>query len=176
MAWMNNDGLYVRFGKELGVKAKGGEVSIGERHEIAFTINAADVASASATVLGGTGGGFGVVVPKGAVVEALEITVATAFTSSGTIGSSTLVIGLNKASDRTSALDVDEYTTTSFVGSVLDAVGERTYIVPGVTGAGDGYGVALTENGVIVVANSAHASHPFVLGSARCKLFYRLAD
>lgn len=182
MTWMNNDGLFVRFGKEEAANARGGEISSSDKHNIEFQINYYDVLSATASVLGSASGSptttpigtFGVVVPEGARIEALEIIVKTPFTSSGTIGSSTLVIGTKKASDRSTELDHDGFTTTSFVAGVLDAAGERTYIVPGVTGAGDDYGTTISENAVICVANSAHASHPYTAGVALCRLFYYL--
>lgn len=181
MTWMNGDGLFVKFGKEEGALARGGEVSNGSKHELSFQISYLDALSATAAVLGSAAvpagsatGTFGVVVPEGARIEALEVVVKTPFTSSGTIGSSTLVIGTKKASDRSTELDHDGFTTTSFVAGVLDAAGERTYIVPGVTGAGDDYGTTITENAVICVANSAHASHPYTAGVALCRLFYYL--
>lgn len=181
MTWMNTDGLFVKFGKEESAKSRGGEFNRIDKHELQFEIAYTDVLSATAAVLGSVAdpagaavGTFGVVVPKGARIEALEIIVKTPFTSSGTIGSSTLVIGTKKSSDRSTELDHDGLTTSSFVAGVLDGAGERTYVVPGVTGAGDDYGTTTAESGVICVANSAHASHPYTAGRAVCRLFYFL--
>lgn len=184
MSWMNGDNLYVKFGREEGISAQGGEfgaLDLG-RHVIDFVISYLDAGSATAAVLGsdadtpnGTGS-RGVIVPANAYIEELELRAETAFTSSGTIGSSTLVIGLNKASDRSTALDVDGFTTTSFVLGVLDAAGEDVMVNIGTTGAGALIGTQLSEAGVIVVANSAHASHPLTAGSARCRLFYKFLD
>lgn len=175
MSWMNSDGLYVKFGTEEGAAALGGEVSTTERHMIEFVINYTEVLSATAAIIdGGSGtGARGVIIPKGARLEGMEVVVETAFTSSGTIGSSTLVMGTKKASDRSTELDHDGLTTTSFVAGVLDAVGERTYVTVGVTGAGDDWGTTLAEDGVLVAANSAHASHPYTAGKARIRLYYR---
>lgn len=172
--WKNNDGLFVKFGRDEAVNAVGGEVQqFGNQHVIEFDVDYTDALSATAAVLNGPDGdGFGVLIPKGAVPMQLEVWVETAFTSSGTIGSATLVIGTKKASDRSTELDHDGLTTASFVGSVLDAKGEYTVVKPGTTGAGDDYGNVATENGVVCVANSAHASHPFTAGKARCRLVY----
>jgi hypothetical protein len=179
--WQNADGLSVRFGRDEAHTVPGKELAEAGsgRHVIEFVIEYTDAGSATATILGADtdsswgGGTVGVIVPEGAVVEELEIRVQTAFTSSGTIGSATMVIGTKKLSDRSTELDHDGFTTTSFVAGVLDAMAETTVVRPGVTGAGDDYGVAFTEPGVIVVANSAHASHPYTAGKARCRLFYR---
>jgi hypothetical protein len=177
MSWMNGDGLFVKFGREEGVPAPGGEFAIPDRgrHVIEFTIDYTQVLSATTAILDATGGAgsFGVLIPQGFIPELLDITALVAFTSSGTIGSSTLVIGTKKASDRSTELDHDGLTTASFVASVLDATAENTLVKVGVTGAGDDYGVAYTENGVITVANSAHASHPYTAGVARCRLVGR---
>lgn len=176
MTWLNTDGLLVKFGKEEADKSPGGEVSNSSKHEIVFEIDWTDALSATATILGtvGTAGTYGVWVPKGARIEAMETIVKTPFTSSGTIGSATLVIGTKKTSDFSTELDHDGLTTTAFVGGSFDAAGERVYIVPGVTGAGDDYGTTTAENGVICVANSAHATHPFTAGRLLCRVFYYL--
>lgn len=175
MSWMNADGLYVKMAREEADPVPGGTLNFGENeHTLEFVIDYTDVQSATATILGsvGTAGTFGVVVPEGVVIKELELFVLTAFTSSGAIGSSTLVIGTKKASDRSTELDHDGLTTTSLVGSVLDAVGETTVVKVGTTGAGDDYGAVTSENGVIVVANSQHASHPYTDGKLRCRLKY----
>jgi len=177
--WQNADGLSVKFGRGEQDLVAGKEFADlrNGTHVIEFVIDYRDALSATAAILGSStvwgGDSLGVLVPEGAVVEELELRAQTAFTSSGTIGSSTLVIGTKKLSDRSTELDHDGLTTTSFVMGVLDATAETVVVRPGVTGAGDDYGVAFTEPGVIVVANSAHASHPFTAGKARARLYYR---
>lgn len=181
MTWMNSDGLFIKFAREEASKNRGGEVSSATEHLVEFLVDWKDLLSATPAVLGSVAtvadpvlGSFGVVVPKGARIKALEVLVKTAFTSSGTIGSSTMLIGLKKASDRSTEIDHDGFTTASFVGGVFDGAGERTYIVPGVTGAGVLYGTTTADPGVICVSNSAHASHPYTAGLAVCRLFYYL--
>jgi hypothetical protein len=179
--WVNSDGLSVRFGRDEGGMARGNEKAAFDNgaHVIEFLIKYTDVQSTTASILGSVTntadgvGTLGVEVPQGAVPLALEVYTEVAFTSSGTIGTSTLDIGLIKSSDRSTALNADAFTTTSFVGSRLDGLGERTYIEIGSTGAGDQYGIALTEQGLISVKNSQHASHPYTAGTARCRLYYR---
>jgi hypothetical protein len=175
--WMNSDGLYVKFGLDEADLAKGGQrIDGANKYSTEFTIDYTDALSATSAVLGSalatTDGAFGVSVPKGARIEAVEVIVETAFTSSGTIGSATLELGLKKASDRSTELDHDGFLTTSFVGSALDAVGERSYVVVGSTGAGALLGTTISENGVIALRNSAHASHPYTAGKARVRVYY----
>lgn len=174
MTWINSDGLRIKFGKEEADVVPGKELAghDGGLHVIEFDIGYAEVQSTSNVVLGSVAGAGAIRVPKGAVPVQLELIAETAFESTGTIGTSTLVIGFLKASDYSTALDVDDLTTTSFVMGVLDATGEDVIVNVGTTGAGDGYGVALTETGVICVANSQHASHPLTAGKARCRLWY----
>lgn len=180
--WTNSDGLTIKFGTEEAATSRGGHYGTDDqgRHVIEFLIDWKDVLSATPAVLGSVAtvadpqtGSFGVVVPKGFIPEFLETTAVTAFTSSGTIGSATMVIGTKKASDRSTELDHDGFTTTSFVGGVFDATSENTLVKVGTTGAGDDYGVAMTENGVIAVSNSAHASHPYTAGRLKCRLVGR---
>jgi hypothetical protein len=182
MVWQNGDGLTVKFGTEEAATARGGHYSEGDqgRHVIEFLIDWKDLLSATAAILGSVAtvadpatGSIGVVVPKGFIPEFMETTAVTAFTSSGTIGSATMEIGLIKASDRTTALNADAFTTTGFVGGVWDATNENVLVKVGTTGAGDQYGIALTEAGLIAVRNSAHGSHPLTAGRLKCRLVGR---
>lgn len=169
--WLNDDGLFIRYGSEEAANARGGEISMPNQHVVEFDIDYTDALSATAAILGRADGSYGVKVSEGARIEEVEIVVLTAFTSSGTIGSATLEIGLKKVSDETD-LDADAFTTTSFVGSSLDAVGEKTVIRVGSTGAGSALGTTLSESGLVAVRNSAHASHPFTAGKARVRVVY----
>lgn len=171
--WTNGDGLVVKFGGSEGDAVKGGVVLAGSDgvYKSEFIVDSTDALSATYSVLGSasasTDGGLGIQIPEGARIKAIEVVVVNAFTSSGTIGSAVLSMGLKKWSDLSTELDHDGFLTTSFVGSALDAAGERSYVTPGSTGAGALIGTTLSEDGVIVVANTAHATHPFTAGKAR---------
>lgn len=178
MTWTNSDGLFVKFGKEEGDEARGGEINNIGDHVVEFTIDYRDALSATEAILGtstinGGPGTEGVVIPKGARIVSLETIVKTPFTSSGTIGSSTLLIGTFTRSTRV-VLDADDFTTTAFVGSLFDAAGERQFVVPGATGAGDVYGTTLAADVVLCASNSQHASHPFTAGVLLCRIRYYL--
>ena len=175
MSWVNGDGLYVKFGVEEGKSAVGGEVApAADLYTLEFVIDYTEVGSATAAIIdgGSARGPYGIVIPEGVRLKEMEVLTITAPTSSGTVASSTLVIGTN-LTDRTTAQDVDLLSTSSFViGTVLESVGEAVTLAPGVTGAGVGYGTTTTAAGVIVAANSAHASHPYTAGRWLCKLRY----
>lgn len=167
--WQNNDGLSVRFGADEGDLARGGEVSTyGIERHIRASIRSTDALSATNSIVGSavasSDGSLGILVPKGFRIKAVETLVKTAFTSSGTIGSSTLLLGLIKASDRVTELDFDGFLTAAFVGSKLDAVGERNYQEVGTTGSGALMGTTLAENGYLSCSNSQHATHPYTAG------------
>lgn len=176
--WVNPDGLSVKFSPDKGDVVKGGAFArTDDGMQVSeFIIDYTDLLSATAAILGSAAaandGALGVMLPEGAVIEEVETVALAAFTSSGTVGSATLEIGLIKASDRTTALDADGLTTTSVVGSTFDAVGEKNVIRVGSTGAGSSIGVALTENGVIAVRNSAHATHPYTAGKLKVRVKY----
>lgn len=179
MTWMNNDGLFQKFGPEEATVSKGGEFkTFGQVRSIEFDIAYTDALSATASILGsvsdtnaGGVGSYGIEVPAGVRIESVEVLTETAFTSSGTIGSASMVIGLIRK-DRSTTYDVDGFTTSSFVGGAFDAAGERTYIVPGVTGVGAFIGTTLANPGYIVVANAGHASHPFTAGKMKVRINY----
>lgn len=173
MVWLNNDGLRVKFGKEEGATNRGGNISKDDKNVVEFDVLYTDALSATGAPIGTSGGAAGVIVPKGARIEAVETVVITPFTSSGTIGSATLVLGLKRTTDYSTDIDADAFTSTAFVGSLFDAAGERQYLVPGSTGAGSSIGTTIsTYNGVVTASNSAHASHPFTAGKLRVRVFY----
>lgn len=172
MTWLNSDGLFIRFGNEMAVNGRGGDLPAETDHFIEFDLNYTDALSATYTIVNDAAGGNGILVPKKARIKYVEFTVLTPFTSSGTIGSSVLSLGLKRASDRSTEIDHDGFTTVAFVGSVLDAAGEYTRVVPGVTGAGAKIGADsdATYPGLVVVANTAHATHPFTAGKVRVRI------
>lgn len=178
MTWVNSDGLIVKFGSEEAGPGRGGsKATLDGRIVIEFLVDYTDVQSTSYTRLGSVSssinsptGNNGVEVSSGLRIEAVEVIAQTAFTSSGTIGTSVFSMGLVRE-DQSTELDNDGLLTTSFVGGVIDAAGERTYVTPGVTGAGALIGTTLSNNGFIVLANTQHGSHPFTAGKAKIRIY-----
>lgn len=175
MSWLNSDGLYIKYGTEESAVARGGEV-INESLDsvIEFTIDYKDLLSATPTLLGQASGteqgSVGIVIPAGLFIREVETIAVTAFTSSGTIGSSTLQIGLVRATDRSTVMSNTALTTASFVGSSIDAAGEDTVLRVGSTGAGAYIGTTIANDGLVVVANTAHATHPYTAGKLRVRV------
>jgi len=179
MSWLNADGLYVKFSVEEADVAAGGAFNVdGATKEIEVDIPYTEMASATAAIVGSVGnpGARGVQLPKGALIEKVTFIVTTAFTSSGTIGSATVLLGTKEASDRSTEADHDGLSTTAATGTALGlaTAGSVTELVQGSTGHGaDVGGAALTENQILVAANSAHASHPFTAGELKVRISYR---
>ena len=174
MTAINADGLHIRFAKEEGVANKGGQIStMGATQMSEIDIDYTEMLTATASVLGTTTGPLGLSLPQGARIEAVETVVLTAFTSSGTIGSATVVLG-TKDLDRSTEEDHDGLLTTSATGTVLGlaTAGTVTKITKGSTGAGALIGTSLGDASYVCVANSAHASHPFTAGKLRVRIYW----
>lgn len=174
--WLNSDGLYIRYGADEADNAIGGvKNNVDGEHEVEFELAFNDFNTATPS-LPLRSDSFGLVIPKGARIEEIETIVQTAFTSSGTVGLATVVLGLKQASDRSTELDHDGFTTTAATGTVLGiaTVGTKTVTRVGSTGAGALLGTTLANNGVLVASNSAHATHPLTAGvlKVRVKYFY----
>lgn len=173
MAWTNSDGLYVKFGPEEAAVARGAQsADHNGMYQTVFTVDYRDLLSASTAILGSVAsydavGSQGVMLPKGMVVHSVEVLTETAPTSSGTVASANIVLGLIRE-DRSTELDYDGLSTTSFViGTVLESEGERVTLIPGATGAGALLGKVLANDGIVTVSNSTHASHPYTAGKWR---------
>jgi hypothetical protein len=180
MSWLNDDGLFVTFGTEKALPAKGGSLNVlGGRKLIEFDLSWDEVVSTTPTIIGtvvGDDSPKGITLPKGAVIEQVDTVVTTAWTSSGTIGSATLVLGTKQADDRSTEADHDGLTAAAATGTVLGlaTLGSVVELVQGSTGHGaDIGGVALPENAVLVASNSAHATHPYTAGVVRVRIWYR---
>ena len=167
MTAINADGLFIKFGREAAQPRPGGEVqSSGGKHEYRFKLDYTEALSATPALLDGPiAGSMGVMLPKGLFIEEVEIVTETAFTSSGTIASSTLQIGLIRE-DMSTTYSNTALTTASFTGGNIDAAGEKNVLRIGSTGVGALVGTTLAHDGYVIVANTAHASHPFTAGKA----------
>jgi len=181
MSWLNDDGLFVTFGNEKSRPSQGGSVTAadGATKLIEFDVAYDEVVSATPAIVGSVVGDVapkGIILPEGALIEKVDVLVTTAWTSSGTIGSATFVLGTKEAGDRSTEADHDGMLTSSATGTVLGlaTAGTLTEFVQGTTGHGaDVGGSALAENQVVVLSNSAHSSHPYTAGAARVRIWYR---
>ena len=174
-AYLNSDGLFVRLGTSESVVAKGGSDPIKNgNYEVEIDLAVADFGSATHTIPN-SADVFGIVIPKGARIEEIETFVQTAFTvSAGTVAAATVVLGLKKASDRSTELDHDGFLTTSATGTALGlaTAGTKTTVKVGSTGAGSLIGTTLSENGVITVANTTIATNVISAGALKVRVRY----
>lgn len=177
MSWQNNDGLYVKFGVEEGQVGKGGTYLVDGPLQITeFKFDYTDCVLASAILgtkdgpTGVTAGAAGILIPRGIRIETVEVVAETAFTSSGTIGSATLDIGLIR-NDRSTSYDDDGFVA-ALAFSALDTVGEKNVINKGSTGAGAFIGTTLANSGWIVLNNDQHGSHPLTAGKGIVRIYH----
>lgn len=170
--WVNSDGLIVKFGRNEADPVKGGVVkSFDNVYRSTFTIDAADIATATSTILGNvssaTDGAYGVTIPKGARIKGIETVVQTAFTvSAGTVAAGTLELGLKQLADLSTSIADGGFLTTSATGTVLGlgTVGTRTYTTIGSTGVGTLVGTTTAANGVVCCRNSTHPTNTYNAG------------
>lgn len=146
MAWndttkVNDDGLYVKFHKEIGTAGRGGFVAAGDNglHNVQIRITATDLAATSAIMENH------VVIPAGAVIEEIEVISETACTSGG---SAALNIGLIRQ-DRSTTYDEDGLVAALAL-TAINAAGEKNVIRVGSTGAGALVGTTLANAGILV--------------------------
>jgi hypothetical protein len=164
MPWQNQDGLFVKFAREAGLSAQGGEFSeLTSTHLYEWNVEATDINAATISILDGPAvGPLGAALPKGLRIEEIETVVQTAFTvSAGTVAAGTIVLGTVRASDRSTVLSATGLLTAAATGTVLGlgAVGTKTVIRVGSTGAGALFGTSLAENCLIAAANSTHPTN-----------------
>lgn len=170
MSWLNSDGLYVKFSKEEADSAQGGEFnSVDGTHSYQFKIDYSDMQSTTPAIVNGgdtTKGPYGVVIPEGLRITEVELLVQTVFTSSGTIADGSIDIGL-KQRDRSTELDHDGLVD-GYDADNLDSGNAGALLLfkapanPATTGAL--VGTTLSQDGVVVACNPAHATVPYTAG------------
>ena len=177
MSWINNDGLYIKYGAEEVAIARGGEyVEAGRDVVIEFAINGSDTRTLTSSLgatsvgilgeLGNESGAFGVVIPKGLRITEVMTFVETPFTASaGTVAAGSIVIGL-KREDRSTELDHDGLLTSAFTGTVggLATAGSTNVVRVGSTGAGALVGTTLANDGVVTVSNNTQGTNTYNAG------------
>ena len=124
---------------------------------------------ATAEIIGAEDGGAprGIMVPKGAFIEKVELVVTDAATSAN---SPTLDFGLIKASDRTTELD-DDGPVAALALTSIDADGDVVEFIQGDTSHGALIGTTLTENGLLCVSVNLDTTG-FTAGAAKVRVYY----
>lgn len=166
MAWMNNDGLYLKYGTERTVPNVAGDYrTVGALREIEIKLNATmmkALTTANTIVSDVTE------LPAGVVVEEVEV-VATTVATTGS--SAALNLGTIRK-DRTTVIDADGLLEAAAV-TTIDAAGEKTvYRAPvSGTGVGDQIGVATTYPCYIIASTSTGT---FTDGAVTIRIKYKV--
>lgn len=150
--WMNNDGLYIRFGSNEATAGRAGEYNVGgPLHWVEATVNLVDLPTATELILSDT-----VTIPNGSRIEKVTISVQTAATSGG---SATLDIGLIDQ-DRVTELDYNGFVADlaladmSDLGALIEFMNGADSTPAGETTDGALVGTTLTNTGYLTASAS----------------------
>lgn len=158
--WLNDDGLFIKFGTAEGETGQAGAVANpGVLHTLELTIDLANDLTASSAIVDNHN-----YLPNGAQIEEIEIVVDTAATSGGT-----------------ATLDIDAYgtdrvvaTSDGFLNAValatIDTVGEKQVLRQGDAGAGSLVGAKLTE---ATLLGFNYNTAPYTAGVIVVRIKYR---
>lgn len=160
MAWLNPDGLYLKYGTEKATATKAGHYkTFGELREVELTLSDLTTLGASSAIVNDV-----TMLPAGARIEEVEVVCETVATSSG---SAALNIGLIRE-DRTTALDADGLVAALALTSI-DGAGEKTVLRLGSTSAGALIGTTLAYAGLLVADYDTAA---YTAGAVRIRIRY----
>ena len=157
MSWLNNDGLYIKFGTEKVNPRLGGESSTdGNNRVITVDLTFADLAATGTEKIIAEG----VFIPDGAVLKKATFHVSTAFTSGG---SATLTFGLID-NDRSTAYDADG----------IDAAIAVAALTAGATITCDGaaVGKVIANSGTPVMLTATEGTAAFTAGAGQLVVEY----
>jgi hypothetical protein len=161
--WMDNTGLYQKYGTDQTVTQTGGEYrNDGALREIEFKITLASLTTTTSTVVPGMDNVF---MPAGMFIEEIQVINDVAATSGG---SATLNIGLVRT-DRSTEIDYDGLVAALALASV-DATGERVTLTKGSTGAGALVGATTANVGHFV---AYYGTAAFTAGQVTVRVRYR---
>ena len=152
--WLNDDGLFVKFGTDEAAVTRGGEdATNGDTHVVHIDFDYSDLAATGTEKIMADN----VTIPNGAFIKAATLRVSTAFAGA----TATLSIGLIDQ-DRSTAIDADGIDATIAV-TAIDAVGDE------VNCDGALVGTTLTNTGLITMTEGTAA---FTAGVAKLTVEY----
>jgi hypothetical protein len=164
MAWMDNTGLYQKYGLEQVTSQVAGEyVTDGSQRMIELKLDLTTLTSTAGTIISGTDSVF---FPAGFTIDKIEVFTETPATSGG---SATLDLGLVRSSDRTTEIDNNGLLAAVAVAS-MSAAGETVVYANGVSGAGALVGTTVGSNPGHLTANYGTAA--FTAGVAVIRIYY----
>jgi hypothetical protein len=159
--WLNDDGLEVRFNASIGEATKWGEENIPgtNTRKTSGTIDLADLTTTDTTIIAD-----GVFIPKGALIEKLELITLTE--TAGT--NANLNIGLIKE-DRTTEYDFDGLLAAGDDMNSGTDLGKLYSYVVGTTDAGTKIGTVLTERCLLTASADTAA---FTAGTIEVRIYW----
>lgn len=164
MAWMDNTGLYQKYGLEQVTSQVAGEFKNSTNQRlIELKLDLTTLTSTAGTIISGTDSVF---FPAGFKIDKIEVQNETAATSGGL---ATLNLGLVRSSDRTTEIDFDGFLATAPLAD-FDTAGETKVYSQGVTGAGALMGTTVGSNPGHLVANYGTAA--FTAGVVIIRIYY----
>lgn len=164
MAWLNEDGLYLKYGTEKTTANKAGEyVTTGPLRMIEVLI---DLTALTETETVQSDVTF---FPK-MRIERVDVVTRTAATSGGTPA---LDVGLYRM-DRTTAIDADGLVE-ALAMTAMDAAGETTSLSAPTTGTSVGNLIGTTTSLPAYITASRTTSDAFTAGAVAVRIFYTAA-
>jgi len=155
--WMNNDGLYLKYGVQKTTANTGGDYkSFGDTREVEFDITMAGLTT-SAVIQNDT-----IFFPAGMTIESVQTEVITT-----AAGGTSLSIGTVKT-DRSTAISTTTFLSAAPIADHTTAGQRKDYTV-GVTGVGGGVGTTISEPAYI----TALAAGTYSAGKVRVRIRYR---
>lgn len=165
-SWLNSDNLYIKFGPDASGPTPGGEYRMpGDLREIETKIDLTTLTSTSAIVADQ------IYIPKGVIVEEVQIEVQTAATSGG---SPTLDIGYIQSSDRSTVISNTAFINAEVLSGVLDTLGKKITYTVGTAKVGGVVGTTTSATQVGMISARANVT-TFTAGVVIFRLRYRRA-
>lgn len=164
-SWMNNDGLYVKYGTSNAVPTTAGDyVSYGEMREIEFTVTLANTAAGATSIIADT-----TFIPSGVFIEQVEMDVETA-----AAGGTSFSIGTMRA-DRATTGSGGTAAGSFITGEVLATVtpaGKKVIYTAGVSAVGTAVGTttAFTDGFAYITLTNVGT---FTNGVMKIRIKYR---
>jgi hypothetical protein len=165
MAWIDNAGLYQKYGLEQTVTQAGGEYKTWDAvRMIEFDLDLTTLTTTAGTIIPGTDN---IHFPAGVAIEEVQVVNKTAATSGG---AATLNLGLVRY-DRTTEIDFDGILVTAPIAD-FNAANERKSYTVGVTGAGAliTAGTVGSNPGYLV---ASYGTAAFTAGLVTIRIMYR---
>lgn len=158
MAWMNEDGLYIKYGTEKATPNVAGEyVTVGALREVEVEIDLTDLTESETVQSDVT------FIPSGARIQEIEVIAETAAVTGTAID-----LGLIRT-DRSTELDYNGLLA-AFVTASMNADGETTVLRVGSSTVGALVGTTLANTGYITCSRTD--STAFTAGLLKVKIRY----